>query len=415
MDHPHSTTHHQITQAPFVLAIHATLPEDLVIWEILVRLPMKYLMLYKRLFPSWDTSTADVGFVRRHRELSRVESLSMLIIPRKSSIQDDFEFSQDICFHHLHVENTVGTIWNNKGVDLMLKKVCPPGEKGIANKIFPMHCNGLVCIATNKDQIFMCNPATQELVALPRGTPDVRDIKEPSVALGFDASRNQYVVARYFYQYFEHNTSSGILSYEIGHEVFTLGGDSWMRTDEPPDAIGNTRPVFTRGAFYWGTYAPHDPQESVLVRYNLSNRRFDVVPSPPRFTHRCEVDNLADLDNKLCYVNNNAETNFIVWQLDDDGTRQPQWSLRCSIKPLNEDLGVESFFPVWAGWGGIIVFVDYEKLYWCHERSGYMKELVDLEEEVDFERQSLHCDGDFYQSHIVPYMESLISIKMCNY
>uniref|UniRef100_M8B1S5 F-box associated domain-containing protein n=1 Tax=Aegilops tauschii TaxID=37682 RepID=M8B1S5_AEGTA len=368
MDHPHSATHHQITQAPFVLTIHATLPEDLVIWEILVRLPVKYLMLYKRLFPSWDAATANVGVVRRHHELSRVEPLSMLIIPRKSSIQDDFEFSQDISFHHLHVENTLGTIWNNKGVGLMLEKVCPPGEKGIANKIFPTHCNGLVCIATNKDQIFMCNPATQELVALPRSTPDVRDIKEPSAALGFDVSRNQYVVAS-------------------------------LHT----------------GAFYWGTYAPHDPQESVLVRYSLSNRRFDVVPSPPRFTHRCEVDNLADLDNKLCYVNNNAEINFIVWQLDDDGTRQPQWSPRCSIKPLNEDLGVESFFPVWAGWGGIIVFVDYEKLYWCHERSGYMKELVDLVEEVDFERQRLHCDGDFYRSHIVPYMESLISIKMCNY
>ncbi|XP_020190433.1 uncharacterized protein [Aegilops tauschii subsp. strangulata] len=260
MDHPHSATHHQITQAPFVLTIHATLPEDLVIWEILVRLPVKYLMLYKRLFPSWDAATANVGVVRRHHELSRVEPLSMLIIPRKSSIQDDFEFSQDISFHHLHVENTLGTIWNNKGVGLMLEKVCPPGEKGIANKIFPTHCNGLVCIATNKDQIFMCNPATQELVALPRSTPDVRDIKEPSAALGFDVSRNQYVVARYFYKYFEHNTSSGVLRYEIGHEVFTLGGDSWMRTDELPDAIGHTRPVFTRGPSTGGLMHPMIPR-----------------------------------------------------------------------------------------------------------------------------------------------------------
>uniref|UniRef100_A0A8I6WHX5 F-box associated beta-propeller type 3 domain-containing protein n=1 Tax=Hordeum vulgare subsp. vulgare TaxID=112509 RepID=A0A8I6WHX5_HORVV len=372
-------------------------------------------MLYKYIFPSWGAATAEAGFVRRHRDLSRMEPLSMLVIPRKSSIEDEFELSQDISFHHLRVENTLGTIRNNEEVDLMLEKVCPPEEEGIANKIFPTHCNGLVCIATNMDQVFVCNPATHELVALPRGTPDVRDVKEPSAVLGFDASRNQYVVARYFYQYFHNNTSSRVLSYEIGHEVFTLGGSSWECTDEPPDAIGNTRPVFTRGAFYWGTYAPHDPQESVLVRFSLCKRRFDVVPSPPGFTHLCEVDYLADLNNKLCYVKNITDANFIVWQLEDDGTRLPQWSPLCSINPLNRDLGAEAFFPVWAGWGGIIVFVDYEKLYWYEEKIGYMKELVDLEEEVDFERQRLHYGGNFYRSHVIPYMESLISIRMCNY
>ncbi|KAE8785490.1 hypothetical protein D1007_40838 [Hordeum vulgare] len=319
MDHPHSATDHHITQEPFIATVYATLPDDLVVWEILVRLPVKYLMLYKYIFPSWGAATAEAGFVRRHRDLSRMEPLSMLVIPRKSSIEDEFELSQDISFHHLRVENTLGTIRNNEEVDLMLEKVCPPEEEGIANKIFPTHCNGLVCIATNMDQVFVCNPATHELVALPRGTPDVRDVKEPSAVLGFDASRNQYVVARYFYQYFHNNTSSRVLSYEIGHE------------------------------------------------------------------------------------------------LEDDGTRQPQWSPLCSINPLNRDLGAEAFFPVWAGWGGIIVFVDYEKLYWYEEKIGYMKELVDLEEEVDFERQRLHYGGNFYRSHVIPYMESLISIRMCNY
>jgi hypothetical protein len=32
--------------------------------------------------------------------------------------------------------------------DMMLEKACPPEGEGITNKILPMHCDGLVAIAT---------------------------------------------------------------------------------------------------------------------------------------------------------------------------------------------------------------------------------------------------------------------------
>jgi hypothetical protein len=83
---------------------------------------------------------------------------------------------------------------------------------------------------------------------------------------------------------------------------------------------------------------------------------------------------------------------------------------------LDDGLGVDAFFPVWAGGGGIMVAVDYEKLYWCDEKSGFMEELVDLEEEIDLERQQVQYDYNFYyQYHVVPYTESLISTRVCNH
>jgi hypothetical protein len=148
----------------------------------------------------------------------------------------------------------------------------------------------------------------------------------------------------------------------------------------------------------------------------LRERNFDVVPCPPGFAYDDSLDRLADLDNKLCYVNNVSETTFDVWQLDDDGIQQPKWSLRCRIDPFDDGLGVDALFPVWAGEGRIMVAVDYEKLYWCDEKSGFMEELVDLEEEIDLERQQVQYDYNvYYQYHIVPYMENLISIRVCNY
>jgi hypothetical protein len=55
---------------------------------------------------------------------------------------------------------------------------------------------------------------------------DVRIIKEPSTAHGLNASRNQYIVSRYFYQPYDIDVSDRVIDYEIGHEVFMRGGDS---------------------------------------------------------------------------------------------------------------------------------------------------------------------------------------------
>jgi hypothetical protein len=41
--------------------------------------------------------------------------------------------------------------------------------------------------------------------------------------------------------------SDGVIDYEIGHEVFMLGGDSWELTDAAPDVIGHTWPVLIHG------------------------------------------------------------------------------------------------------------------------------------------------------------------------
>jgi hypothetical protein len=41
--------------------------------------------------------------------------------------------------------------------------------------------------------------------------------------------------------------SDGVKDYEIGHEVFMLGGDSWELTDAAPDAIGHTWLVLIHG------------------------------------------------------------------------------------------------------------------------------------------------------------------------
>jgi hypothetical protein len=67
-------------------------------------------MIYKEICPSWSAAIDDAGLVRRHHNFSHECPPSMLIIPRKSSIEDDFELSEDIIFHRLPMEKTLGSL-----------------------------------------------------------------------------------------------------------------------------------------------------------------------------------------------------------------------------------------------------------------------------------------------------------------
>nr|CAB3462453.1 unnamed protein product [Digitaria exilis] len=307
-----------------------TIPDDLLISEILVHLPAKSLARCRCVCRSWRAGIAGAAFVRRHRDLSRARPpSSVLIVPRE---YDRLEYrprattTTEISFHHrLVLPSPPGgqhMATEAEAADLMLDKAWPDG---ITNVIFPTHCDGLVAISTATDRVLVCNPATRELVALPLGThnAELDGDGEPNavpVAIGFDTWRNSYVVARYyFYRMYGEMVVGGDApgewsqDYDIGHEVFTLGsgdgdGGSWEVTDHPPDAIGAQRPICRRRGV------------------------FEVVAYPPTGAWR-PFDEMADLDDvKLCYIHAVADASFHVWMAEeeDDGP-DLHWSLRCCI------------------------------------------------------------------------------------
>ncbi|KAI5015246.1 hypothetical protein ZWY2020_056636 [Hordeum vulgare] len=394
-----------------------TLPDDLVFMEILVRLPVKYLVRCKCVSTYWRARIEDGDFVREHRDRSSASRPSLLIIPRNVGEGDREEFDDDISFYILGPGQEPDTFEDK--AELMCEKACPPElVEGITNFIYPTHCDGLVAIATGTDQVFLCNPATQEFVALPLGTPDVDidNMRPPSAAIGFDLSQKQYVIARYFYRRRCFDESTGKLDYDIGHEVFTLGDNSWSwkPTVDPPHAIGHTRPVCTGDVIYWGCDHMEDPLPSSLMRFSLQYKTFDLVPCPPGFAYNSAIEHLADLNGKLCYVNlTTSENTFDVWQLADDGTL---WLPRCRIDPDDcldsVAFGSVAFLPLLTAGGRMLTMVsdDEQRLYWCDERSGDVEEVVDLEEDIDLEGWD---DSDYCIHHIVPYRESLISITNC--
>ncbi|RLN30546.1 putative F-box protein [Panicum miliaceum] len=392
----------------------AAIPDDLLISEVLARLPARSLARCRCVCRSWRAGTAGAGFARRNLELSRARAPppAVVVIPREVDPDDDQATSAEISFHRLLLPPPGRTIAD---ADLMLEKAWPGG---ITRFIFPTHCDGLVAVATNTETVFVCNPATREFVALPPGSRNaeldhLENMALP-VALGFDQWRNSYVVARYFYRTYgriSYDEATGECSqdYDIGHEVFTLGaaggggGCAWELTQDPPHAVGIARPICTRRAFYWHSEVPR----SRLMRFGLQDRAFDVVAHPP--TGWSPLDDMTELDGKLCYVHAAAAASFQVWLADE--RPELQWSLRCRIDLIDPVPNCYySLMPVAAD-GDVLVAIVGEKVRRYNMQNGSVEEVVD-KQQLQYGRpdgSKYMCQSYYSIRYAAPYMESLVS------
>ncbi|KAL6885938.1 hypothetical protein ACP4OV_010199 [Aristida adscensionis] len=392
------------------------IPDDIMTSDVLLRLPVKTLMCVKAVSHSWLAAVEDPAFVRRHLQLSRARPPAMLVVPREEYYLDEDGPDDGISFHRL----VLGKAQAPPAVELVFRQAWP---EGIAHEILAVHCDGLVAVATATDQIFVCNPATREFAALPPASRDAQadDLKAPAVALSYDPWRGRYVVARYFYR--EHrevedaDTGGKMLDFDIGHEIFTLGGGAsdsggWELTEAPPAPIAPVRPICVQGAIYWATAYV---KPSVLLRFSLRDRAFAAAPGPPGANFVHGMDHLTDLGGKLCYLRADSDVAYDVWVADDGPA--PEWSLRCRVDFADDgpSVGIDALLPV-ADDGEELLFVaDFKTLYGYNVRRKDLREVVDMDEELEYEE----ADGSAYSDdelvhHVVPYVESLVSIGKSN-
>ncbi|PVH35112.1 hypothetical protein PAHAL_7G107100 [Panicum hallii] len=400
-------------------SVAAAIPEDILVSEVLARLPVRSLLRFRSVCRSWRAAIdGDPRLVRHHLELSRGQAPpSVLDVPCEPRLEDHWgeARSKEMEFRRIRHGAAVDA-------ELMLAAASPANR--FTAVIDPVHCDGMVLVPTASGELFVCNPATRELVALPPGS---RSVMRGAVAFGFDPSSNTYKAARIFYRGVElveaddDEGGEGVEEYDVGHEVLTLGADSsWEPTDDPPYYVAPIRPICTRGAFYWTAAVGRadDPRPTELLRFCLRDKTFAVVPNPPCFFQSVgglgligNRDTLTELGGRLCCAHARTATGVDIWLADDDGPRL-EWSMAHRIELLRPV--AHSVLPLAADGDELLLSVDRRVLYKYSAASKAVEEVLDMQRVPDLYggRPPLPLR---LVHHAVPYVESLVSITRHNY
>nr|CAB3494361.1 unnamed protein product [Digitaria exilis] len=214
--------------------------DDVLFFQILVRLPVKCLLRFQTVCKPWRATLTSTHFAHRHLEHSRTRP-SMVMMPRRY-----------LRYHRMFNLCGVGFYGfqpgQSKVAELILDKRCPDG---IPMFSMPLHCDGLIMIPCTTGRIFLCNPATREFVELPQGSRNFA--KGQRVAFGFDPWSGKYKVARHFSRSGSETPQADGEKCSAGHhEILTLGDVEevwkWKSTMDPPYA---RTPICMRGSFYW--------------------------------------------------------------------------------------------------------------------------------------------------------------------
>ncbi|CAM0908915.1 unnamed protein product [Alopecurus aequalis] len=315
------------------------LPHELVVSEILVRLPVKTLLRFRCACKAWrDTISDDTSFsqahVRRHQQQKGRPS-SLLIAPYIKIVDPDGE--------NLDSTDTPGLYhWEENqrqdGVTTLVHDMAwLPVEDFWQTRHGFAHCDGLVMLPDAEGTVRVLNPATRRSLTLPwspNSTGSWRPLFEGENTFGFgrDPSSGSYKIARFFHH--DPQTDS------FGEEVFTVGEDScWRETAAKPPYpfIEGRTATFLKGSLIWTVHLKsriyHVAGVPGFVRFSLEDESFRVMAAPRWYHgHNYEESRLAELHGELALARLNEEL-VEIWMCDDvDDGSPPRWARRHVLK-----------------------------------------------------------------------------------
>lgn len=202
------------------------IPEE-IFEEILSRLPVKNLMQFKSVCPSWHTLISDPRFSKLHLKQSVNQNRMR------------FMYSHD-CHSTLAYQAPVdGTSTTNRPIHM------DESNNGVN---FLASCNGLVCISNAEDDFFLWNPSTKEARKIPGSTIEfpAGSCTWASVffGLGYHSASDDYKLVRV--------SMFDSQDFQTEVKIYSRNTDTWKRISDFPYDFPLGRPgVFVSGRLHW--------------------------------------------------------------------------------------------------------------------------------------------------------------------
>lgn len=350
------------------------LPEDVVISEILHRLPVKSLLRFKSVSKSWLAHITNPNFHKLHLHHHTSKNKTPSFITKTSTVDG---------FLLVHLNNTAPT--TSTVVDLKQ----PPRSKRV---YLIGSCRGIICLGQD-DLICLWNPATKQYKHLPTPMYVVDDDLDgfSGLAFCFDSVTSDFKVVRMVFKY----------NYPTLAEIYSANSDSWRMIPDV-QALGCLNDVEHRALVKGVLYLSDG---SKLVSFDVHNEVFARVPVPDNEESGRTVYGMGLLefmDSLAIFVRHGKQLDgyrpsmaykgFSTWIMDDDSGGNGCWTKKLTYI-TNVDLRI---FAV-LGTGEIVENMDGYRLYLNDPRTKL--------------RENVGIPSNVIVSAVFSYVESLISIE----
>ncbi|XP_058201522.1 F-box/kelch-repeat protein At3g06240-like [Rhododendron vialii] len=283
-----------------------TIPQDLITYNILSRLPVKSLYRFKCVSPLWKSLISDPHFVKTH--LNQTKTKNSNYPEQKIVILSRFGNLNSVDYNDVNPTST--------------KLEFPSVEQHDTEKWVKVlsSCDGLLLVSRSDKSIFLLNPSTRECKKL-LVCPFVQNSNSygvPNVyGLGYDSSTDDYKVVLTLSSFYENGCSITTLA------VYSLKTNAWRRREDfHRYIVGNSGGVFLNGCLHYLSWNGNG-SNFIITAFDLSGEIFKEVPMPTPLG-RCESGDydyydVVVLGGSLCLV---SERGNKVCMMKEYGVRE---------------------------------------------------------------------------------------------
>ncbi|XP_030543689.2 F-box protein At3g07870-like isoform X2 [Rhodamnia argentea] len=371
------------------------LPQDVVLVEILKRLPVESLLRFRCVSRSWRSTIDDPRFVALHLNHSAHDASKRYLL------------RLDL-WHPVHrpcslFPNLPLALPSHSQIEIPF--VNPLNRYSLVGS-----CNGSICVKEYPRKysgndggrtMYLWNLFTRKHKAVPRPGPRHRfPSTAEALGFGFDARSNDYKILRILY--FLDNNDRWLGGTMPQVRIYSLSTDSWRSLEcEVPAFCGYRLAVFLNGNLHWFASKVNDLGEDVgygpIVLFDVAGEVFDEMAPP-----LVEISQLDTVDLMMSVAVLNDLLAVFVSLLDIAG----DWHSVCSVRVMREYGVTESWIKLYSfeAWGGISHFDGFM-------RNGELVMVIDDEERVSWNPimgQYTNLPLPTY-CHLVNVVESLVS------
>ncbi|VAH68647.1 hypothetical protein VPH35_047413 [Triticum aestivum] len=307
--------------------LHSGLPDEIAIWEILVRLPPKSLLRCRAVCRAWRSATSARDFLLAHH--ARQPAL-----PLACGLEDDGGSCYYLAAQHQPVARLAKAFY-----------LCAS-------------CDGLLLLS-KRNQLSICNPATRQYAPLPASSA--------FIPLGMYRHRPTGEYRILLYKEIGLPATDG----QDACHIFALG------SVQPPRSIGSLQeaeqlrfsgvPVPFRGNLHWHLnkhwylqkywYLPenHESRSNIIIVFDTTAERFREMCAPVVPDHH----KLFEMDGMLGMSSfNNTWPIIDVWMMQEQDYESEVWTLKYRVELSNADLLLVQFGQFVDYWNVVVASCD---------------------------------------------------------